>query len=150
MKLSFVIIICQSAESTWLTCIPTQGILSTFSYFKTRQKDWFCTLFFRPRTSLQCFALDSRCSKVKDCRDVLGRILGRKNKVQNPSFRFLLDQSGLEHEFYSLHFIKRLTNMKSILTIFESVTSSCLIIKELLENCYGFLPYLNLHFLSPF
>ena len=53
-------------------------------------KDCFCTLFFRPktrpRTSLQCFALDSRCSKAKHCKYVLGRVLGRKNKVQNPSF----------------------------------------------------------------
>ena len=52
----------------------------------------FCTLFFRPRTrprtSLQCFALDSRCSKAKHCRDVLGRVLGRNNKVQNPSLSF--------------------------------------------------------------
>ena len=43
-------------------------------------KDCFCTLFFRPRTrprtSLQCFALDSRCSEAKHCRDVLGRVLG--------------------------------------------------------------------------
>ena len=31
----------------------------------------------RPRTSLQCFALDSRCSEAKHCRDVLGRVLGR-------------------------------------------------------------------------
>ena len=52
-------------------------------------KDCFCTLFFRPktrpRTSLQCFALDSRYSKAKHCRDVLGGVLGQKNKVQNPS-----------------------------------------------------------------
>ena len=38
----------------------------------------FCTLFFRPRTrprtSLQCFALDSCCSKAKHCRDVLGQL----------------------------------------------------------------------------
>ena len=51
------------------------------------QKDCFCTLFFRPRTrprtSLQCFALDSPCSKVNHCRDVLGRVLGKKNKVQS-------------------------------------------------------------------
>ena len=52
-------------------------------------KDCFCTLFFRSRTSLQCFALDSRCSKAKHCRDVLGRVLGRKNKVQNPSFNLI-------------------------------------------------------------
>ena len=48
------------------------------------------TLFFRTRTSLQCFALDSRCAKAKHCRDVLGRILGQKNKVQNPSLSVAL------------------------------------------------------------
>ena len=51
-------------------------------------KDRFCTLFFHPRTrsrtSLQCFALDSRCSEAKHCRNVLGRVLGRKYKIQNP------------------------------------------------------------------
>ena len=47
---------------------------------KSSLKDRFCTLFFRPRTSLQCFALDSRCSEAKHCRGVLGQ----KNKVQNP------------------------------------------------------------------
>jgi hypothetical protein len=45
-------------------------------------KDRFCILFFRPRTSLQCFDLDSRCSVAKHCRDVLGRVLGQKK----PSF----------------------------------------------------------------
>ena len=29
-----------------------------------------------PRTSLQCFALGSRCSEAKHCRDVIGRVLG--------------------------------------------------------------------------
>ena len=54
-------------------------------------KDSFCTLFFvlrqRPRTSLQCFALYKRCSKAKCCRDVLGRCLRTKNKIEKPSFR---------------------------------------------------------------
>ena len=53
-------------------------------------KDSFCTLFFRPRTCprafLQSFALYFLCSKAKDCRNVLGRVLGRKNKVHAPSF----------------------------------------------------------------
>ena len=43
----------------------------------------FCILFFRPRTrpntSLQRFALQQRESKAKHCRNVLGRVLGRKN-----------------------------------------------------------------------
>ena len=53
-------------------------------------KDSFCTLFFCPRTCprafLQSFALYFLCSKAKDCRNVLGRVLGRKNKVHAPSF----------------------------------------------------------------
>ena len=48
-------------------------------------------MFFRPRTrpktSLQCFALEQRESKAKHCRDVLGRVLGQKNKVQNQSLK---------------------------------------------------------------
>ena len=44
-------------------------------------KDRFCTLFFRPRTSLQCFGLDSRCSEAKHCRDVLGQ--GTKPLLQS-------------------------------------------------------------------
>ena len=51
-------------------------------------KEGFCTLFFRPRTrpktSLQCLALEQRESKSKHCIDVLGR----KNKVKNQSFRW--------------------------------------------------------------
>ena len=48
--------------------------------------DWkidFVSIFFhpktRPRTFLECFALDSRCSKAKHCRNVSGRVLGQKN-----------------------------------------------------------------------
>ena len=56
-------------------------------------KDRFCIQFFRPRTHprtfLQCFALDSHCSKAKHCRNVLGRVLGRKNQIQNQSFSML-------------------------------------------------------------
>ena len=56
---------------------------------KKNLKDWFCILFFvlrqRPRTSLQCFALYKLCSKSKHCRDVLGRCLRTKNKIENPS-----------------------------------------------------------------
>ena len=40
-------------------------------------------VFFRPRTRpktfLQCFALQQRESKAKHCRNVLGRVLGQKN-----------------------------------------------------------------------
>ena len=49
-------------------------------------KDRACSLFFRPRTGpktiLQCFALEQRKYKAKHCRNVLGRVLGRKNKIQ--------------------------------------------------------------------
>ena len=42
-------------------------------------------LFFCPRTRLktfmQCFALYFLCSKAKHCRNVLGRVLGRKNEL---------------------------------------------------------------------
>ena len=37
----------------------------------------------RPATFLQCFALDSRCSKAKHCRNFLGRVLGQKNFFYN-------------------------------------------------------------------
>ena len=33
----------------------------------------------RPKTFLQCFALEQWESEAKYCRNVLGRILGRKN-----------------------------------------------------------------------
>ena len=50
-------------------------------------KDSFCILFFlprtRPKTFLQCFALEQRKYKAKLCRNVLGR----KNKVQKLSLR---------------------------------------------------------------
>ena len=59
---------------------------------KVTLKEGFYTSFFCPRThpktSLQCFALEQQESKAKHCRDVLGRVLGRKNNVQNLSFRF--------------------------------------------------------------
>ena len=41
----------------------------------------------RPKTSLQCFASEQWKSRAKHCRDFLGRVLGRKNKIQNLSFR---------------------------------------------------------------
>ena len=53
-------------------------------------KEGFSILFFvlrqRPRTSLQHFALEHRLYKAKHCRDVLGRCLRTKNKIQNQSF----------------------------------------------------------------
>ena len=33
----------------------------------------------RPKTSLQCFALEQQESNAKHCRNVLGCVLGRKN-----------------------------------------------------------------------
>ena len=75
-------------------------------------KDSFCTLFFRPRTCprafLQSFALYFLCSKAKDCRNVLGRVLGRKNKVHAPSFRIsklkraLLERHRMDRKFMRL------------------------------------------------
>ena len=57
---------------------------------KRKLKEGFCIQFFRPRThpktSLQCFASEQQESKSKHCRDVLGRVLGQKNKIQNLSF----------------------------------------------------------------
>ena len=40
-------------------------------------------------TFLKCFALAQRESKAKQCRNVLGRVLGQKNNIQNPSLRYL-------------------------------------------------------------
>ena len=44
----------------------------------------------RPKTFLQCFALEQRKYKAKHCRNVLGRVLGQKNKLHAPSFNLLL------------------------------------------------------------
>ena len=53
-------------------------------------KDQFCILFFcprtRPRTFLNCFALELNVLKTKQLRNVLGRVLGPENYIQNPSF----------------------------------------------------------------
>ena len=50
-------------------------------------KEGFCIQFFRPKTRpktfLQCFALEQWESKAKHCRNVLGR----KNQMQNQSLR---------------------------------------------------------------
>ena len=63
------------------------GLQSNIPKAKVTVKEGFCIYFFRPRThpktSLQCFALAQRKLKAKHCRNVLGR----KNKVQNPSLR---------------------------------------------------------------
>ena len=52
-------------------------------FFVELLKEGHCILFFcprtRPKTFLQCFALEQRESKAKHCRNVLGRVLGRKN-----------------------------------------------------------------------
>ena len=59
----------------------------------SKLKEGACSLFFRPRTRpktfLQCFALYFLCSKAKHCRNVLGRVLGRKNKLHALSFSYL-------------------------------------------------------------
>ena len=36
----------------------------------------------RPKTFLQCFSLEQRESKAKHCRNVLGRVLGRKTRYK--------------------------------------------------------------------
>jgi hypothetical protein len=51
----------------------------------------FYLVFFRPRTHprtfLQCFALDSRCSKAKHCRNVLERVLVRNQSLHDLDYR---------------------------------------------------------------
>ena len=42
-----------------------------------------------PKTFLQCLALEQGESKAKHCRNVLGRVLGRKNKIHAPSLNEL-------------------------------------------------------------
>ena len=55
-----------------------------------RLKEGFSIQFFvlrqRPRTSLQCFALEHSLYKAKHYRDILGRCLRTKNQIQNRSF----------------------------------------------------------------
>ena len=46
-----------------------------------------------PKTLLQCFALEERKYKAKHCRNVLGRVLWRKNKIQIQSFSLVLQSS---------------------------------------------------------
>ena len=43
------------------------------------------------------FALVQWDSKAKHCRNVLGRVLGRKNKIQNQSFS-LVNRSTLQKQ----------------------------------------------------
>ena len=56
-----------------------------------RNQGGHCILFFCPRTCpktfLQCFALGQRKYKEKHCRNVLGHVLERKNKIQIRSLR---------------------------------------------------------------
>ena len=40
-----------------------------------------------PRTFLQCFALDSHCTKAKHFRNVLGRVLGQKTRYKTPPLK---------------------------------------------------------------
>ena len=44
----------------------------------------------RPKTFLQCFDLVQWESKAKHSRDVLGWVLGQKNKIQNRSFSHVM------------------------------------------------------------
>ena len=68
----------------------------------------------RPKTSLQCFASEQRESKAKNCRDVLGCILGRKNKVQKQSFRLdiLTIKMTLNTSTYELTILRGLAGEK--------------------------------------
>ena len=50
--------------------------------FKNKKIESYFLSWTRPKTNLQCFALEQRRYKAKHCRNVLGRILGRKNKIQ--------------------------------------------------------------------
>ena len=49
-------------------------------------------LVFCPRTILNCFALELSVFKTKQLRIVLGRILGQKNQIQNPSLKLEYNQ----------------------------------------------------------
>ena len=56
-----------------------------------RKKNTPATTFLdRPRTFLQCFALEHSVYKAKHCRNVLGPVLGRKNLIQNRSFKYTI------------------------------------------------------------
>ena len=65
-------------------------------------KDRICILFFRPRTFLQCFALYFLCSKAKHCRNVLGRVLGQKNKLHPLSLSWYWDSKENSWIFLSI------------------------------------------------
>ena len=62
---------------------PKDFSLHKATNHQLKLKDGHCILFFcprtRPKTFLQCFALEQRESKAKHCRNVLGRVLGQKN-----------------------------------------------------------------------
>ena len=77
--------------STWFPLTQFFDHICTIFFQLCTFKDQICILFFhsrmRPRTFLQCFALYFLCSKAKHCRNVLGQVLGQKNKIQCPSFK---------------------------------------------------------------
>ena len=56
------------------------------------------------KTFLQCFTLQQRQCKAKHCRNVLGRVLGQKNKIQKLSLRIRVKQNAKVRVFrvYSL------------------------------------------------
>ena len=55
-------------------------------------------------TFMQCFALGSCCSKAKHCRNVLGHVLGQKNRNKNPSFS---DKTVVEMMHFYLAFARQ-------------------------------------------
>ena len=67
-------------------------------------KEGFFILFFcprtRPKTFLQCFALEQWESKAKHCRNVLGR----KNQIQSRSFRECAIVSHCQSSLHQLFF----------------------------------------------
>ena len=59
-------------------------------YLRAGHVAYFFWPRMRPKTFLQYFALEQRKYKAKHCRNVLGRVLGQKNKLHAPSFRQLI------------------------------------------------------------
>ena len=53
---------------------------------KTSVKEGNCIKKICPKTLLQCFALDTRCYKAKNCRDVLGQVLRPNFLMPSRSF----------------------------------------------------------------
>ena len=79
-------------------------------------KEGFFILFFcprtRPKTFLQCFALEQWESKAKHCRNVPGCVLGRKNQIQNRSLK-LQETPEKRQPTESLHRLAKTSNIFS-------------------------------------